>query len=105
MILCWNEGQSSTIHVMNTKQKKVKSILDNNASYNYSIFSSNKDHAESHCFLKVLKGSLNEVKYKFPIEENNSEGNPDSEQNELEEISRSTVHENDVCYINGKLTN
>lgn len=75
MILCWNEGQSSTIH----------------------------DHADSHCFLKVLKGSLNEVKYKFPNETENSDDCIENEHSELEEISRSTVHTNDVCYINDNI--
>lgn len=93
MILCWNEGQSSAIH----------------------------DHADSHCFLKVLQGSLMEVKYHLPNEESTSiskmepnmpadigiyHGNND-ESNEqhgqpLQELSRTTVHENQVCYINGK---
>lgn len=93
MILCWNEGQSSAIH----------------------------DHADSHCFLKVLKGSLMEVKYVIPSEEttsisklepnipsdigvfngSNDESNEQHEQ-PLQELSRTTVHENQVCYINGK---
>lgn len=96
MILCWNESQSSAIH----------------------------DHADSHCFLKVLKGSLMEVKYVFPNEDltnitklepniptgdigayngDNNEEESSSEQHgqPLQELSRTTVHENQVCYING----
>lgn len=86
MILCWNEGQSSTIH----------------------------DHADSHCFMKVLKGGLTEIKYNWPKEQTDSAfissnfepkcdgGNNDYEQ-ELQEISRSTMNTNEVCYINGEI--
>ena len=87
MIICWNEGQSSTIH----------------------------DHADSHCFMKVLKGSLNEIKYSWP--EDDSDGklisnlapkcigdyqgdNGECEQ-EIKEISRSEMSTNEVFYING----
>lgn len=89
MILCWNEGQSSTIH----------------------------DHADSHCFMKVLKGGLTEIKYSWPQQQPDSAlisnlepkcvsvGNYQNEsgeyEKELEEISRSTMNSNDVCYING----
>lgn len=89
MILCWNEGQSSAIH----------------------------DHADSHCFLKVLKGSLMEVKYKIPSEESTAilsmepnvtadigtynEANSEQHGQPLQEISRTPAYENQVCYING----
>lgn len=89
MILCWNEGQSSAIH----------------------------DHADSHCFLKVLKGSLLEVKYKLPDEEPTvissmepnvsadigiyNEANSEQHGQPLQEICRTPAYENQVCYING----
>lgn len=89
MILCWNEGQSSAIH----------------------------DHADSHCFLKVLKGSLLEVKYKLPDEEPTvissmepnvsadigiyNEANTEQHGQPLQEICRTPAYENQVCYING----
>ncbi|KAH6931670.1 hypothetical protein HPB50_026707 [Hyalomma asiaticum] len=38
MILCWSEGQGSSIH----------------------------DHADSHCFMKVLAGTLKEVRFDWP---------------------------------------
>ncbi|CAH0599999.1 unnamed protein product [Chrysodeixis includens] len=38
MILCWGAGHASAIH----------------------------DHADSHCFMKVLSGSLEEVRYEWP---------------------------------------
>lgn len=87
MILCWNEGQSSQIH----------------------------DHSDSHCFMKILKGGLTEVKYSWPQQKSDTlisslEPNIGSSQNEddeyeqqLQEISRSTMNSNDVCYINGNL--
>lgn len=89
MILCWNEGQSSAIH----------------------------DHADSHCFLKVLKGGLMEVKFAFPTNDTSiSHMEPNlpadigafqpNEQHEhheeqLQELSRTTIYENQICYING----
>lgn len=91
MILCWNEGQSSAIH----------------------------DHADSHCFMKVLKGGLTEVKYSWPQEQSETAlissfepkcadiGAYQNEKGEceqqLQEISRSTMNTNEVCYINGNL--
>lgn len=88
MIICWNEGQSSTIH----------------------------DHADSHCFMKVLKGTLNEVKYSWPKDDPNSalissfvpkcigdyEADNGECDKEIQEISRSQMRTNDVFYINGK---
>lgn len=84
MILCWNEGQSSTVH----------------------------DHSDSHCFMKVLKGGLTEIKYNWPKEQPDSalisslepkcdDGHNEYEQ-ELQEIGRTTMHTNEVCYINGE---
>lgn len=91
MILCWNEGQSSAIH----------------------------DHADSHCFMKVLKGGLSEIKYSWPQEQSepalistlepkcadisNYQNESDEYEQQLQEISRSTMNTNDVCYINGNL--
>lgn len=93
MILCWNEGQTSAIH----------------------------DHADSHCFMKVLKGGLTEVKYLMPNANNTDiahmEPNipadigkyhhPSEEEHhpeeQLTEIGRTTLHENGVCYINDNL--
>lgn len=88
MILCWNEGQSSAIH----------------------------DHADSHCFLKVLKGDLMEVKFAFPQSDTSithmepnlpadigtyHDSEHEHHEEQLQEISRTTVYENQVCYING----
>lgn len=91
MILCWNEGQSSAIH----------------------------DHADSHCFMKVLKGGLTEVKYSWPQEQSGSalissfepkcadigayQNENEEYEQQLQEIARSAINTNEVCYINGNL--
>lgn len=87
MILCWNEGHASAIH----------------------------DHADSHCFMKMLKGQLCEVRYAWPkdktvAEDSNAHiGNDETagvteyDGEELEELSRSTMETNGVCYINDNL--
>lgn len=65
MILCWGEGHGSAVH----------------------------DHADAHCFMKILQGSLAEVRFEWP-ENESDEG--------LKEISRNVLNENDICYINGQ---
>lgn len=85
MILCWGNGHGSAIH----------------------------DHADSHCFMKMLAGSLSEVRYAWPKEQSelieNGEIYKDVDDEEildgeeLTEIGRSTMDENEVCYINGEL--
>lgn len=88
MILCWNEGHASAIH----------------------------DHADSHCFMKMLKGQLMETRFAWPkdatVNEDNvadigkgQTGDEEIEYNgdELEELSRSTLETNGVCYINDTL--
>lgn len=68
--------------------------------------------------MKVLKGGLTEIKYSWPEEETDtalisnlepkcvSVGSFQNEngvfEKELQEISRSTMNTNDVCYINGE---
>lgn len=69
MILCWGEGQGSSIH----------------------------DHADAHCFMKMLTGSLCETRYEWPEKKDDEDANP------MREISRSILRTNEVCYINGKL--
>lgn len=99
MILCWGEGHGSAIH----------------------------DHAESHCFMKMLQGELREIRYAWPNDNNNDNYNSNnmnsnynidsdasvdiSEQkqdthydgNVLKEISRSIMETNSVHYINGSI--
>lgn len=65
MALCWGEGHGSAIH----------------------------DHANSHCFMKMLQGSLEEIRFTWP----------EKASDELKEISRRRLNVNEVTYINGKL--
>ncbi|VEN46965.1 unnamed protein product [Callosobruchus maculatus] len=65
MTLCWGEGHGSAIH----------------------------DHKDSHCFMKMLQGSLQEVRFAWPEK--------DSE--EMKETGRTIMQTNDICYINNSL--
>lgn len=64
MAVCWGEGHGSAIH----------------------------DHANSHCFMKMLRGSLQEIRFDWPKNEGD----------QLKEIGRKILRENEVAYINGK---
>jgi len=68
MLLCWGEGHGSAVH----------------------------DHADAHCFMKILDGSLSEVRFDWPKEE-------DNEETGLRELSRTMLRTNEVCYINDSL--
>lgn len=87
MLICWGEGHGSAIH----------------------------DHSDSHCFMKMLKGELCETRYAWPKNHQFIENNKDGDINgyttndidydgeELEEMSRSVMETNGVCYINDTL--
>ncbi|KPI96664.1 PREDICTED: cysteine dioxygenase type 1 [Papilio xuthus] len=125
MVLCWGPGHASAIH----------------------------DHADSHCFMKILSGSLEEVRYEWPnnvepevlkklktknsccsaneiatddrtsdliyncqndtcpnfrgksdsMEHSEQDGDQDYDANKMEEIGRTALEVNDVCYINDAL--
>ncbi|XP_017783103.1 PREDICTED: cysteine dioxygenase type 1 [Nicrophorus vespilloides] len=62
ILLCWGEGQGSSIH----------------------------DHANAHCFMKMLQGELQEIRYEWPKQQGE----------ELQEMGRTILKENSVCYIN-----
>lgn len=65
MILCWNTAQASSIH----------------------------DHANSHCFLKVIEGHLNEELFDWPENE---------EIHQMEPIKKSRLDLNEVGYMSGR---
>ncbi|XP_041041188.1 cysteine dioxygenase type 1-like [Carcharodon carcharias] len=65
MILCWGEGHGSSIH----------------------------DHADSHCFLKMLQGQLKETLFNWP----------DSEKKELTKKSQAILQENQCTYISDSI--
>ena len=50
------------------------------------------DHAESHCFMKIMKGTLRETKYKWP----------EQEIAPMEEKECTDYEENRVAYINSE---
>lgn len=50
------------------------------------------DHAKSHCFMKIMKGTLRETKYKWPEQENAP----------METKERTDYQENQVAYINSE---
>lgn len=52
------------------------------------------DHANSHCFMRVLDGSLQEVQYTWP--DSTQTGN-----HPITEMCTRDVHTNEVTYING----
>ncbi|KAL1474977.1 hypothetical protein MTO96_003594, partial [Rhipicephalus appendiculatus] len=68
MILCWSEGQGSSIH----------------------------DHADSHCFMKVLAGTLKEVRFDWPQTKDGVEA-PMAKKGDTE------LQLNSVAYINDSL--
>lgn len=90
MIICWGEGHGSAIH----------------------------DHADSHCFMKMLKGELREIRYAWPNDSDTNNNNAELDQSadisasmngeavmyngsELQELSRCIMETNSVHYING----
>ncbi|KAK3577380.1 hypothetical protein CHS0354_008478 [Potamilus streckersoni] len=73
MLLCWNENQGSSIH----------------------------SHANSHCFLKVLEGSVKEELYDWPSQHQDLASEP--EQHGLECRKISTFNTNEVAYISDNI--
>ncbi|KAK3855516.1 hypothetical protein Pcinc_038088 [Petrolisthes cinctipes] len=69
MLVCWGPSQSSTIH----------------------------DHADAHCFMKLLSGSLQEVKFEWPNTEQKKE------EQEMVVRERTCLKPNQVCYINDSI--
>lgn len=69
MLLCWGPSHTSTIH----------------------------DHADAHCFMKMLSGSLHEVRFDWP------KGDSEVDQLGMTEIDRNVLKTNGVCYINDSL--
>lgn len=70
MILVWSPGKASPIH----------------------------DHANAHCIMKILKGSLTETRYAWPtVDLNNSEARP------LQLLSKTNYQVNQTTYMSDKL--
>ena len=71
MVLCWGEGHASSIH----------------------------DHADAHCFMKMLAGSLGEIRYQWPEAAKSADTGLVQP---MQEIARNHMTTDDVCYINGE---
>ncbi|XP_054166008.1 cysteine dioxygenase 1-like [Oppia nitens] len=68
MLLCWSEGQGSVIH----------------------------DHSDSHCFMKMLWGSLSETRYDWP-------DIPENINDSMKVINQTYLKLNDVTYMNDSI--
>ncbi|EDW01727.1 cysteine dioxygenase type 1 [Drosophila grimshawi] len=80
LILCWGEGHSSSVH----------------------------DHADSHCFMKMLKGELREKRYRYPNRPDNDRVQQQEQHGEIDdrslvEMGETPIPLNDVAYINDNL--
>ncbi|KAK2767478.1 Cysteine dioxygenase [Arachnomyces sp. PD_36] len=71
LILVWSPGKSSPVH----------------------------DHANAHCIMKVLKGSLQETRYAWPENSKVRNGEPQT----LKNLKETVYHENEVTYMSDKL--
>ena len=67
MALCWGEGHGSSIH----------------------------DHSDSHCFVKVLDGTLQETMFAWPSDSSD-------EQTEMVQTDVNDYPRDGVTYINGE---
>lgn len=63
-------------------------------SFVYALLFSIHDHANSHCFVKVLDGTLRETRFAWP----------DTEGENMKEIGQRDAIVNDVTYMSGKMT-
>jgi len=70
MLLCWGEGHMSSIH----------------------------DHADAHCFMKMLDGTLREVRFAWPEENAQSE-----EISEMKTVGEHALETNQVSYMSDSL--
>jgi|ERR1712029_925609 len=71
MLICWSQGHGSSIH----------------------------DHANAHCFMKMLSGSLHEVRFKWPESEEISIENVEA----MKVLSEKELIKDDVAYINDSI--
>ncbi|KAK0129428.1 Cysteine dioxygenase [Cadophora gregata f. sp. sojae] len=60
------------------------------------------DHADSHCLMKVLRGTLRERRFEFPVGEGGG-GVVGGREEGLKEIARLDFAENKVAYISDKI--
>jgi len=76
ILLCWNKDQTSSIH----------------------------DHSDAHCFMKVMDGSLTEILYDWPTQEEQEEMNKNKEgQAMMKPVRKTELPCGSVAYINDSL--
>jgi len=73
MLLCWNPSQYSPIH----------------------------DHTDAHCFMKILDGGLEEVRYEWPEEVQQEDDL--GQMNNMKVIGTTPLPLNSVCYMSDEL--
>ena len=72
-------------------------VMNNNFQIKFNVISSGSsihDHADSHCFMKVLDGKLLETKFAWPSKEDRKKP--------MKVLGTSTYEKDQVAYINGK---
>ena len=67
----------------------------------YQIFSGIHDHADAHCWMKIMDGSLYENLYDWP--EDQKKESISSEPKKMTPRKITEYHKNQVAYINGNL--
>ena len=82
IVLCWNTERGRYVH---TKCNDIICI--------YNFASPIHDHSNSHCFMKILDGTLEEIHYYWPKE---------GESQAIREKERFLHSRDDVTYMEGK---
>lgn len=85
------------------RHRYTRNLVDSgNGKFNLMVICWNEsqgscihDHSDSHCFMKMLHGELKEIRFDWPTS-SGAESN-------LNEIGKTNMHLNDVCYINDSL--
>ncbi|CAG2166494.1 unnamed protein product [Oppiella nova] len=78
MLVCWSEGQGSGIH----------------------------DHSDAHCFMKMLTGSLHEIRFEWPdVKKSTQEMNNNVKESteEMKVLEENVMKTNAVAYINDSI--
>ncbi|XP_059140552.1 cysteine dioxygenase type 1-like [Physella acuta] len=75
MILCWNEAQGSSIH----------------------------SHANSHCFLKVLDGSVTEELYEWPTNQEENDNSIEGNESGMKKWAENQYSVGQCAYINDNI--
>ena len=99
IVLCWGESQGRSVGGRGEKGGYSAFGSERIQFISFSLFLSVSpscvhDHANSHCFMKVLGGVLKETQFEWPEVERSDAP--------LREKNATNHHVNDVTYINGE---